>query len=77
MFARDVTFRKVAEEGRLELVREQEARRAAERDNELKDQFLATLSHELRSPLTPILGWATMLRSEQVAPARGRRTRSR
>ena len=68
LFARDVTFRKLAEESRLELVREQEARKAAERDNELKDQFLATLSHELRSPLTPILGWATMLRNEQVAP---------
>ena len=45
LFARDVTFRKLAEESRLELVREQEARKAAERDNELKDQFLATLSH--------------------------------
>jgi hypothetical protein len=69
VFARDVTFRKVAEESRLELVREQEARRAAERENELKDQFLATLSHELRSPLTPILGWVTMLRNEEVAAA--------
>ena len=69
VFARDITFRKLAEEGRLQLVREQEARRAAERQNELKDQFLATLSHELRSPLTPILGWVTMLRSEQVGPA--------
>jgi PAS domain S-box-containing protein len=69
VFARDITFRKVAEEGRLQLVREQEARRAAERQNELKDQFLATLSHELRSPLTPILGWVTMLRSEQVGSA--------
>jgi len=68
LFARDITFRKLAEEARLELVREQEARKVAERDNELKDQFLATLSHELRSPLTPILGWATMLRNEQVAP---------
>jgi len=68
VFARDVTFRKVAEEERLELVREQEARRAAERENTIKDQFLATLSHELRSPLTPILGWTTMLRSGQLAP---------
>jgi hypothetical protein len=67
VFARDVTFHKQAEENRLQLVREQEARRAAERQNELKDQFLATLSHELRSPLTPILGWVTLLRNEQVA----------
>jgi signal transduction histidine kinase len=28
-----------------------------------KDEFLAVLSHELRSPLTPILGWARMLQS--------------
>ncbi len=27
-----------------------------------KDDFLAVLSHELRSPLTPILGWASMLK---------------
>jgi PAS domain S-box-containing protein len=63
VFVRDITFRKVAEEERLQLVREQEARRAAERENEIKDHFLATLSHELRSPLTPILGWTTLLRS--------------
>ena len=28
-----------------------------------KDEFLAVLSHELRSPLTPILGWAQMLKT--------------
>ena len=27
-----------------------------------KDEFLAVLSHELRSPLTPILGWTSMLK---------------
>jgi PAS domain S-box-containing protein len=69
VFARDVTFRKIAEEERLELVREQEARRAAQRENELKDEFLATLSHELRAPLTPILGWTTVLRSGRVDAA--------
>jgi PAS domain S-box-containing protein len=68
VFVRDITFRKVAEEERLQLVREQEARRAAERENKIKDHFLATLSHELRSPLTPILGWTTLLRSGQLGP---------
>lgn len=34
-----------------------------------KDEFLAVLSHELRSPLTPILGWARMLKST-MDPAR-------
>jgi signal transduction histidine kinase len=32
-----------------------------------KDQFIATLSHELRAPMAVILGWAGMLRREQDA----------
>lgn len=31
--------------------------------NRIKDEFLALLSHELRSPLNPILGWTRLLRS--------------
>ncbi|CAD5982389.1 Hybrid signal transduction histidine kinase D [Planktothrix tepida] len=31
--------------------------------NRIKDEFLAVLSHELRSPLNPILGWTKLLRS--------------
>ncbi|HKQ76677.1 MAG TPA: PAS domain S-box protein [Blastocatellia bacterium] len=45
------------------LAREQEARRLAEDASRLKDDFLAMISHELRAPLTAILGWAQMLRS--------------
>ena len=30
--------------------------------NHAKDQFLATLSHELRTPMTAVLGWARLLR---------------
>jgi signal transduction histidine kinase len=30
----------------------------------VKDEFLAVLSHELRSPLTPILGWTRKLKQE-------------
>jgi CheY-like chemotaxis protein len=56
----------MAEEERVALVREQEARLAAERENQIKDQFLATLSHELRAPLTPILGWTTILRTGRL-----------
>ena len=42
------------------------ARRAAESANRVKDEFLAVLSHELRSPLNPILGWTKMLRSKRL-----------
>ncbi|VXD20115.1 putative Histidine kinase [Planktothrix serta PCC 8927] len=31
--------------------------------NRIKDEFLTVLSHELRSPLNPILGWTKLLRS--------------
>ncbi|MEK8033570.1 response regulator [Ideonella sp. DXS29W] len=37
------------------------AKEEAERSNELKEQFLAVLSHELRSPLSAITGWADIL----------------
>jgi len=47
---------------------------AAQEINRMKDEFLAILTHELRSPLNAILGWSQMLRmrklnSDQVARA--------
>ncbi|HKO67526.1 MAG TPA: histidine kinase dimerization/phospho-acceptor domain-containing protein, partial [Burkholderiaceae bacterium] len=37
------------------------AREVADASSRAKDQFLALVSHELRSPLTAILNWATLL----------------
>jgi PAS domain S-box-containing protein len=37
------------------------AQKSLEDANRRKDQFLATLSHELRTPMTAVLGWAKML----------------
>ncbi len=52
--------------GMLERIERQDldlkaSREEAEEASRLKDEFLATLSHELRTPMTPILGWAQIL----------------
>jgi PAS domain S-box-containing protein len=60
---RDVTVRKQAEQARERLLRAEAAREAAVRANEAKDQFLALVSHELRSPLAAIRGWLHLLDS--------------
>ncbi|BAY89568.1 MULTISPECIES: PAS domain S-box protein [unclassified Tolypothrix] len=58
----DITERKLSEAERERLLeREQAARGEAETANRIKDEFLAVLSHELRSPLNPILGWSQLL----------------
>jgi PAS domain S-box-containing protein len=61
--ATDITERKQAEAEREELlIREQSAREAAEALTRAKDEFLAIVSHELRSPLNAVLGYASLLR---------------
>jgi hypothetical protein len=37
--------------------------------NRMKDEFLAVLSHELRSPLNAIVGWAQLLRKDKLTEA--------
>jgi PAS domain S-box-containing protein len=62
----EITDRKLAEEERDRLLKlEQAARAEAERANRIKDEFLAVLSHELRSPLNPILGWTKLLQTRK------------
>ncbi|HYO75973.1 MAG TPA: PAS domain S-box protein [Thermoanaerobaculia bacterium] len=72
---RDITDRKLAEETQRALLEQREARlvaeeerrraeasfRAAQEANRAKDEFLMTLSHELRTPMTSILGWSRLL----------------
>ncbi|HET9952647.1 MAG TPA: hybrid sensor histidine kinase/response regulator, partial [Candidatus Eisenbacteria bacterium] len=52
--------RLLAEEGQTRSAEALEEERAA---SHLKDEFLATVSHELRNPLAPILTWTQLLRS--------------
>ncbi|RCJ18314.1 hypothetical protein A6770_07010 [Nostoc minutum NIES-26] len=61
--ATDIENQKQLEQQHQQLLeQEQLARAEAETANRIKDEFLAVLSHELRSPLNPILGWTSLLR---------------
>ena len=60
----EVSNRRAAEAEREKLLkREREARAESDRASRTKDVFLATLSHELRTPINAILGWTQLLRS--------------
>jgi PAS domain S-box-containing protein len=67
--ARDVTERRrldqVLQETNVELER---AKIAAEKANLAKSDFLSSMSHELRSPLNAILGFAQLMESDSPPP---------
>jgi PAS domain S-box-containing protein len=70
---RDVSRRKAADAERDALLqREREARQTADAASRLKDEFLATLSHELRTPATGVLGWARLLKTGRMDEAQSR-----
>lgn len=66
--SRDVSQQRFAEQERERLLAsERHARDEAERQSRLKDEFLATLSHELRTPMNAILGWLNVLAKGEAA----------
>ncbi|HEV7746824.1 MAG TPA: PAS domain S-box protein [Pyrinomonadaceae bacterium] len=58
----NTTRRQIEQERENLLGREREARAESEAANRLKDEFLATLSHELRNPLNVVIGYSEILR---------------
>ncbi|MDQ3634098.1 MAG: PAS domain S-box protein [Acidobacteriota bacterium] len=63
----DITKRKEAESERERLLEnEKAARKDAEIANHMRDEFLATVSHELRAPLNSILGWGRLMQKGKL-----------
>ncbi len=63
----DITERKEAERERERLLEnEKAARKEAEVANRMRDEFLATVSHELRAPLNAILGWGRLMQKGKL-----------
>ena len=68
--ARDITERKRSEQALQETNIELEsAKSAAEKANLAKSDFLSSMSHELRSPLNAILGFAQLMESDTPTPS--------
>ncbi len=66
--AEDIARRAATAIDNARLYRDSEAaRNAAQEANRMKDEFLAVLSHELRSPLNAILGWTQILRTRKLS----------
>lgn len=55
---RDITERKIAEQVMIE------AKEKAEKSDKLKSEFLAQMSHEIRSPINSILSFSSLLKDE-------------
>ncbi len=73
----DITDYKRAEEDVTRLLRlneqllaqERVAREKSEQDGRLREEFLATLSHELRTPINAVLGWTQLIQKGVLSDA--------
>ena len=69
-FVMDISDRKhSAVEREAAYQREHAARTQAEEATRLKDEFLANLSHELRTPMNAIIGWTHLLKTGRLDEA--------
>ncbi|MDP1891987.1 MAG: PAS domain S-box protein, partial [Gemmatimonadaceae bacterium] len=67
--ARDVTERKRLDQVlRLQNIELEHSKSLAEKANLAKSDFLSSMSHELRSPLNAIIGFAQLMESDRPAP---------
>jgi signal transduction histidine kinase/ActR/RegA family two-component response regulator len=69
-YSRQLAARDVAENAQSEATK---ALSDSEAASHLKDEFLATVSHELRNPLAPILTWTQLLRSGTLDAQKSKR----
>ncbi len=66
---RDITPRKLAQQALQRAMEEaDQAREAAELANRAKSEFLSRMSHDLRTPLNSVLGFAQLLQRKVDAP---------
>jgi len=71
VFISDVSERKQFERSRERMLADERvARSASEEAGRIKEDFLATLSHELRTPMTSLIGWAELLNHGPVSEER-------
>ncbi len=76
--ARDISDRKRLESREQKVLRDAQSARQqaelawqqAEQANKAKDEFLAMVSQELRTPITAIMGWTRMMIAGQLGPDR-------
>ncbi|HEY9736646.1 MAG TPA: PAS domain-containing protein, partial [Trichocoleus sp.] len=70
----DISRRKQLEQEREQLLAQaQTAQAEAEAANSSKDEFVSLVAHELRSPLTAIVGWINLLQTRSLDPATTKR----